>query len=168
MFLLINILHLPFEFLYLNYSNPKWFQFITCLFCHASYAHLSGNLFLLYVFGRLIEEEEKITGIMVSYFVCGIGAGAIDYILSDKSGAALGASGAVFGLFVVAMLIKFKMKFTNILDLLIIVPFVFMHVTHEVSKLGANDRIGHDVHLYGALIGGLLILGLHFLKKRMK
>ncbi|KAG9458781.1 hypothetical protein H6P81_003289 [Aristolochia fimbriata] len=44
--------------LYLYHAYPEWFQFITAAFCHASWNHLSINLFFLYIFGKLVEEEE--------------------------------------------------------------------------------------------------------------
>lgn len=30
--------------LYLNHSAPRWWQFITCAFCHGTWQHLSSNL----------------------------------------------------------------------------------------------------------------------------
>jgi membrane associated rhomboid family serine protease len=37
--------------LYLHHVHPQWWQWVTSIFCHASWAHLSGNIFFLYVFG---------------------------------------------------------------------------------------------------------------------
>jgi hypothetical protein len=48
---------LPVSKLYLNHWSPKWYQFLTSAFCHASWQHLSGNAFLLLIFGRNVEEE---------------------------------------------------------------------------------------------------------------
>ena len=59
------------QMLMLAHYKPQWYQFITSIFCHATWQHLSGNLFLLYIFGKLVEEEEGVTGVVVTYFVCG-------------------------------------------------------------------------------------------------
>ncbi len=48
---------LPVSKLYLNHWSPRWYQFLTSAFCHASWQHLSGNAFLLLIFGRNVEEE---------------------------------------------------------------------------------------------------------------
>jgi membrane associated rhomboid family serine protease len=58
-FFLDHILHFNLVFLYLDHSNPQWYQLITSLFCHVGWEHLSGNLFFLYIFGKLIEEQES-------------------------------------------------------------------------------------------------------------
>ena len=53
LFLMDHVLHLPYmRMLYLNHVHPQWWQFVTSIFCHASWAHLSSNIFFLYIFGR--------------------------------------------------------------------------------------------------------------------
>lgn len=46
----------------------------SCAFCHAGWEHLSNNLFLLFVFGRIVEEEEGAAGVWTSYLLSAIGA----------------------------------------------------------------------------------------------
>lgn len=43
--------------LYLHHSQPHWWQYLTAAFCHASWQHISGNAFMLLIFGRIVEEE---------------------------------------------------------------------------------------------------------------
>lgn len=59
--------------LYLNHQAPQWWQFLTCTFCHASWQHLSSNIFFLYIFGKAVEEEEGAFGVWFSYLVTGCG-----------------------------------------------------------------------------------------------
>ena len=40
---------------YLSLLNASRWQFLTHAFCHGSYEHLSGNLFNLVVFGKLVR-----------------------------------------------------------------------------------------------------------------
>lgn len=167
-FLLINILHMPLTNMYLNTEHFKWYQFFTALFCHMNYMHLSGNMFFLYIFGRLIEEEEGFFGLMVSYFTCGVGANICYLLFSSKEGYLLGASGAIFGLFSIAMMIKFKPKFFNILEILILAPFVLSSIKSEISMLDSVTNVAHNAHLFGALIGVLLILSLRYLTHKQK
>jgi hypothetical protein len=83
--LLINValfvadqwLHVGFvKSLYLNHMHPHWWQFVTSIFCHANWAHLSGNIFFLYVFGKIVEEEEGAFGVWFSYLFTGGRRGA--------------------------------------------------------------------------------------------
>ena len=59
--------------LYLFNAHPRWWQFITSAFCHGSFEHLSGNMFMLYVFGKIVEEEEGVAGVWVTYIICSLG-----------------------------------------------------------------------------------------------
>ena len=45
----------------------------SCAFCHVGWEHLSNNLFLLFVFGRIVEEEEGAAGVWVSYLLSAVG-----------------------------------------------------------------------------------------------
>ena len=60
--------------LYLNHQQPHWWQFLTNSFCHANWAHLSSNMFGLYVFGRSVEEDEGGGAVWLTYIVCALGA----------------------------------------------------------------------------------------------
>ena len=59
--------------LYLHTRNPQWWQFITAAFCHYSWDHLSSNLFMLYTFGKIVEEEEGAAAVWLTYIVCALG-----------------------------------------------------------------------------------------------
>jgi membrane associated rhomboid family serine protease len=142
--------------LYLPLDGASLYQYVTSTFCHGSWMHLSGNMFFLYLFGKLVEEEEGTLGVLVSYLVTGIGANIISEVfLSD--GLALGASGAVFGLFVVSVLIKLKWSVRSIIEALILGQFVVVQVISEARSLGENDGIGHLAHVGGALTGAALV-----------
>ena len=47
---------------------------MTRSFCHADWQHLSGNLFLLYIFGRSVEDDEGGLAVWITYLVCALGA----------------------------------------------------------------------------------------------
>lgn len=73
-FVLDHSFHLPqIRMLYLDHIGPKWWQFITSSFCHASWQHLSSNTFLLYVFGKIVEEEEGMWGVWWTYLITAAG-----------------------------------------------------------------------------------------------
>lgn len=165
LFVLINLLGLPLQFLYLNHSNPIWFQFITSMFCHANWAHLSGNMFSLYVFGKIVEEEEGVLGVVVSYLVTGLGASLLSWLLLPSNVVSLGASGAVFGLFAISVLVKISWSWRRIIEVLILGQFVISQVVSQVQNLNAQDGVNRIAHLGGAAVGVALIVGLYQVTK---
>ena len=73
--------------------NLMWVQFLTSAFCHHDFNHLSSNAFMLYVFGRIVEEEEGAPGVWGTYLVCALGEFNSSRILPSFTGAAgLGSS----------------------------------------------------------------------------
>lgn len=167
LFIADHVLGIPWiKSLYLNHAHPAWYQFFTAMFCHASWAHLSGNLFFLYIFGKLVEEEEGIIGIISSYLVCGLGASLMSWLFNHGPIYSLGASGAVFGLFVVSVLIKLSWNWRKLLEVLILGQFVIGRVFFEFGQTGIQDGVDHIAHLGGAMVGVALIMGLMRLERK--
>ncbi len=164
------MLHLPLvsHALYLHHRAPHWWQFVTSTFCHGSWDHLSGNLFFLLIFGKSVEEEEGAGGVWAAYTLCGAGASLASYLLlpSVSHGAAvtsLGASGAVFGLFAVSVLVKLSWDWRKLLESFILGGFVLERFWGEVSMTTRGGAVGasgvnHLAHIAGALCGVLLIV----------
>jgi len=153
--------------LYLNSAHPQWWQFVTCTFCHFDWAHLSQNAFFLLVFGKLVEEEEGWFGLWASYLLCGVGGALASHLLGGGHGYSLGASGAVFGLFTISVLLKLQLSIWKILEFVILGQFVLTQVMTEVAHQAAvtggkaiagSVTISHVAHLGGALVGVMLVL----------
>ena len=154
--------------LLLSHLRPQWYQFLTCIFSHMTWQHLSSNLFFLYIFGKLVEEEEGGLGVVMTYVVCGVGGAAASLLLGPKHALSLGASGAVFGLFVVSVLVKLSFNPRKLIESAILGQFVYQQVANEVRMqagrhgakqvMAGGSQISHVAHLAGALAGVLLIL----------
>lgn len=163
-FVLDHQFHLPqIQRLYLDHIAPKWWQFITCSFCHGSWAHLSSNTFLLYVFGKIVEEEEGLWGVWFTYVITAVGASVASYFLQPKASISLGASGAVFGLFAVSVLVKLSFNLKKLIECGILGQFVIKQLLQEAMSMKAGStviaghRVGHVAHLGGALAGVVLV-----------
>lgn len=153
--------------LYLYHNRPDWYQFITSTFCHLNWNHLSSNLFFLYIFGKLVEEEEGNFALWLSYIFTGAGANLVSWLVLPRNAVSIGASGAVFGLFAVSVLVKMSFDWRKILEVLILGQFVVervMEAAQSSAMLGGSARggyavqnVNHVAHLSGALIGVLLI-----------
>jgi len=151
----------------LSHWAPQWWQFITAAFVHANWEHLLGNAFSLLVFGRMVEEEEGAFGVWTTYLICGIGGNVASYVSAPYTRTlSLGASSAVFGLFMVGVLAKLRPSAKRLLEAVILGSFVVKQVLQEVSMVSsgksglvaAGMSVGHWAHLGGAAAGVLLVL----------
>ncbi|KAM6594805.1 hypothetical protein CsatA_002508 [Cannabis sativa] len=153
--------------LYLYHSFPEWYQFLTATFCHGSWNHLSSNLFFLYIFGKLVEEEEGNFALWLSYILTGVGANIVSWLILPRNAVSIGASGAVFGLFTISVLVKMSWDWRKILEVLILGQFVVEKVMDAAQASTAisgafrggssMSSINHIAHLSGALVGVMLV-----------
>ncbi|GBF93629.1 hypothetical protein Rsub_06351 [Raphidocelis subcapitata] len=171
LFVADHVLRLPLGSLYLNHAHPQWWQWVTHAFCHANFGHLSGNLFNLCVFGKLVEETEGAFGLVFTYLACALGAAAVSVftqpaIVHGAVSVSLGASGAIFGLFMVSVLARISWDPRRLLEGLILGWFVVRQVVGEAAAQASGGlsigglAVGHIAHLGGALAGVLLVLAL--------
>ena len=56
--------------------------------------------------GKLVEEEEGSFAVWLSYLFTGVGANLVSWLILPRTVVSVGASGAVFGLFAVSVLVK--------------------------------------------------------------
>ncbi|XP_024029943.1 rhomboid-like protein 11, chloroplastic isoform X2 [Morus notabilis] len=117
--------------LYLYHGYPEWYQFLTATFCHADWRHLSSNLFFLYIFGKLVEEEEGNFGLWLSYILTGVGANLVSWLILPRNAVSIGASGAVFGLFTISVFVKMSWDWRKILEVFILGQFVVERVRYS-------------------------------------
>ena len=141
------------------------YQFITYMFLHANFEHIFFNMFALWMFGRVLEQELGSRRFLTYYFVCGIGAALIQLatvlLTSEYHVQLMGASGAVMGL-----LLAFGVLHPNERILLLIPPipikakwFVIIYGVVELmlGSTGFGGHIAHFAHVGGMLWGlGLL------------
>jgi len=150
----------------LSHWHPKPWQFVTAAFVHANWEHLFGNAFSLLVFGRMVEEEEGALGLWLTYLVCGVSGNVASYISSPGSASlSLGASSAVFGLFIVGVLTKMRPSIKRLMEAAILGSYVVKQVLQEVhivasgkSMAAGGMSVGHWAHLGGAAAGVVLVL----------
>ncbi|XP_021819259.1 rhomboid-like protein 11, chloroplastic [Prunus avium] len=156
-----------FKMLYLYHNWPTWYQFLTATFCHANWNHLSSNLFFLYIFGKLVEEEEGNFALWLCYILTGVGANLVSWLVLPRNAVSVGASGAVFGLFTISVLVKMSWDWRKILEVLILGQFVIEKVMEAAQASTALSgpfgggsslmNVNHIAHLSGALVGVFLV-----------
>lgn len=134
-------------------------QLFTYMFMHASIDHIFFNMFALWMFGNTLENYWGSRRFLFYYFVCGVGAGIINALVSY--GLTVGASGAVYGI-----LLAFGMMFPNEkIYIYFLLPlkakwFVGIYAAIELFEgvFRSYDGIAHFAHLGGMIFGLILIL----------
>ena len=163
-FVLDKLLHLPFtRSLYLYHAGWAWWQPLTSVFCHASRSHLSGNIFLLLLFGRSVEDEFGGFGLLLAFAFCGVVANLCSLLLLPSSVVSIGASGAVFGLFTVSVLSRLTLRdfdWRKLVEVTVLGEFVVGKMLSEMqtAATGGVAGVNHVAHLTGAGAGVLLVV----------
>lgn len=162
------------EWLILQFDQINPIQWITGSFMHGDLMHLLGNMFFLWAFGMVIEG--KVGPLMFSgiYFLITLIDGAAVqipmYVLSGESGA-LGASGVIFGLMMIAVIWApenemdcfywFFIVFGTAEIRIIALGGFFIGLQLLFLFLGGFGMSSEMLHMVGALIGapiGFLML----------
>jgi membrane associated rhomboid family serine protease len=161
------------------------YQIATHMFAHANILHILFNMYVLWMFGRILENVWGAKRFLLFYLICGVGAAAlhlaIQYFrcqellsvyladpndpriaaLSSAIAPALGASGAKMGL-----LAAFAYLFPNTELYVMFIPIplkakwvVLAYVAYDLfGGLRDADNVAHFAHLGGALTGFILVL----------
>ncbi|RKY26476.1 MAG: hypothetical protein DRP83_04195 [Planctomycetota bacterium] len=80
--------------LMLDPDLPHLWQFFSCMFLHAGWAHLLGNMIFLWVFGNAVNDKLGQVGYLAFYLGGGVFAG-LGYLVLSGNAPVLGASGAI-------------------------------------------------------------------------
>ncbi len=151
------------------HSLAIW-QFATYMFLHGNFFHILFNMFVLWIFGAEVESNWGTRPFLKFYFITGIGAGVINFLVMWLAGLhtlTIGASGAIYGV-IIAFALIFPERYITLL-ILFVLP-VTMKAKHlaglmavisvfaGVSNLfGGGDGVAHFAHLGGMLIGYLYL-----------
>lgn len=158
----------------INHPEFRPYQVATHMFAHSTYTeqgnivffHILFNMFGLYMFGRILENVWGPKKFLFFYLACGVGAAvshlAMQYFMGGNA-AAVGASGAVMGIFV-----AFAYLFPNTELMIIPIPFpikakwvaivyILIDLFGGIGQL-KGDNIAHFAHLGGALTGFIILI----------
>lgn len=127
------------------------YRLVTCMFLHAGIMHIVLNMYSLYIIGPRVEDFFGKWKYLLIYFLSGISASLLSIGLNGDI-IAVGASGAIFGLF--GALIYFGYSYRGYIGAMVksqIVPVVLYNLVIGFFIPGI-DIWGH----VGGLIGGLM------------
>lgn len=127
-------------------------ELITGTFLHSPMnpLHLLGNVLALYAFGTVVERVVGSMLLGLIYFSSALGGSLAVVALSDPFGATVGASGAIYGLFGAAIIIRIVSR-----------QWPLYEVAALVLNLGLSltvPTISWQAHV-GGLVTGLVVSG---------
>ena len=142
-----------------TYFKP--YQLVTHMFAHGGFFHLLFNMFVLWMFGTMLERSWGPKRFFIFYFACGLAAGVAHLLLQNVP--AVGASGAIMGLFA-----AFAYLFPNTQLIIFPIP-VPIKAKYAVALMAAIDLFGgvypaaggniaHFAHLGGLAMGFILVI----------
>ena len=127
---------------------------VTAAFLHGDFMHIAFNMYALYLFGPPLERDVGSPAFAAMYVASAIAGGAAYYLLVPF-GFAVGASGAIFGLFGAFLVASYRGRHTQVgrasLRQLLILLGINL-VIGFVPGLG----IAWQAHLGGLLAGALI------------
>ena len=133
-------------------------QLFTYLFLHGGVFHLVFNMLALWMFGSPLESDWGTRRFLRYYFICGVGAGLFDLVLSLILGGGrptIGASGAIYG-----VLLAFGVCYpeqTVLMNFLFPIKAKYMVAIYAAialySSLGVNSGVSNIAHLGGMAVG---------------
>lgn len=153
---------------YLVYHKKQWYRVVSHGFVHADWVHLFVNMFVLFSFGKSVENifsQLAVNGIILSpkisylilYFTAMILA-TIPSIIKQKDNHwynSVGASGAVSAVIFTSIFFQplAPLYFFAVIPIPgIVFGILYLGYTHYMSRKG-GDNINHDAHFIGAIFG---------------
>jgi membrane associated rhomboid family serine protease len=137
-------------------DGGEWWRIVTSGFLHANLIHLGLNMFLLYVLGQVLEPAIGSARFLAIYLVSLIAGSAGALLLEDPYRFTIGASGAIFGIFVATIIIAMHRGFTQVVQQLgfwLVLNLVF---TFSVDGISVGGHLGG---LAGGAVAALLVVG---------
>jgi membrane associated rhomboid family serine protease len=154
-FLLAHSL-VPQRFLAGYTDGQEWLTILTSMFLHGGVAHVVGNCWFLWIFGKNVEDRLGSFRYLLLYLLAGVAAAALQTAMSLHSTLPmLGASGAISGV-LGAYLVLFPTAwiFTLVPWVVPVVPlpaFVLLIVWFALQALNGVGSLVHDAAAHGGV-----------------
>jgi TonB-dependent SusC/RagA subfamily outer membrane receptor len=132
----------------------EWWRLFTSLFIHAGFIHLFSNMFALFFIGLILEPVIGKKTFAYSYVVAGIIAGITSLWWHDHE-VSVGASGAIFGLYGIFLVLLITKSVTKDLSKIFLTSTILFIGYNLV--IGLEDGLVDNAAHIGGLLTGLLI-----------
>lgn len=137
-------------------ASGDWWRVITPGFMHLGIIHIALNMYLLYVLGRMIEPELGPVQ-MLAVYVTSLLAGSLGAIILEPTTPSAGASGAIFGLMGMALVIARSRQIREAVQQIGMLVILNLVVTFGYSGISKGAHLGG---LLGGVICGFILFEL--------
>ena len=134
----------------------EWWRLITPVLLHSTitFSHILFNMWALWVLGPRLEQSAGSGPFLALYLATAAAGGALAFHLGNIDDQAVGASGAIFGLFGVWLLSAYRSRHTGT-GRAMLNQFGFLLLINAMIPL-VFPQVSWQAHL-GGLAGGVLI-----------
>jgi rhomboid protease GluP len=129
----------------------EWYRLLSPVLLHYEFMHIAFNMMSLYVFGRYVERIFGTGRFLLIYWLSGLAGSLASFAWTENS--ALGASGAIFGLF--GALLAFG-RYDRKTFAMTIGSAIYGMVAINLIIGFILPKVGYMGHI-GGLVGGYLV-----------
>ncbi len=136
-------------------TGGEWWRIISSGFLHGGLIHLGLNMFVLFILGQVLEPAIGTVRFVAVYLVALVAGAVGALIMSDPFTFTVGASGAIYGLFIATIVIarqRGQMQVVQQLAFWLVLNLVF---TFAASNISVGGHLGGIV---GGAIGALIVV----------
>jgi len=137
-------------------TGGEWWRIVTSGFLHGGLIHLALNMFVLFILGQVLEPAIG-TARFVGLYLVALLAGAVGaLIMSDPFTFTVGASGAIYGLFIATIIVARQRGMTDVVQQLAFWLIINLVFTFAASNISVGGHIGGII---GGAIAALIVIG---------
>jgi rhomboid protease GluP len=146
-------------------EKGQWWRLVSGMFLHGGIMHLFMNMVSLYLCGMFLEKLVGTRKYIFAYFIAGIAAGLFSAWWHTKPVVAVGASGAIFGLYGVLLALIMRKVLDRALNKVLL---TLLACTAGYSLLiGAlSQGVDNSAHIGGLVCG--FVVGLVYAGRMVK
>jgi membrane associated rhomboid family serine protease len=136
-------------------ADGQWYRLISNTFLHEpglsgiGPAHIIFNMWALIVVGPSLERLLGRVRFLAVYLISGLAGSVLFYLLASPTNSALGASGAIFGLFGAWFVVSRRLRLDSR-------AIVFLIVINLVISFAFGSAIAWQAHVGGLVAGAAL------------
>ncbi len=147
------VVRLPTGFEAVGVADGEWYRLITGGFLHGGLMHIGFNMYVLWILGKQLEPAIGRVAFGAVY-ATSLLAGAFGVMLLDPGALTVGASGAVFGMFGLALVAQWARGINPMDTGLGGIILLNLGITFVIPNISIGGHLGG---LIGGAIAGLLI-----------
>jgi membrane associated rhomboid family serine protease len=141
----------------------EYYRIVTSGFMHSGFLHIAFNMYALWIMGNMLEPALGRLRFGLVYLV-GLLAGSVGALIIEPNALAVGASGAIFGLFATAFVAQRAVGINPWQSGIGITIALNLVITFGIPHISKGGHIGGLVG--GALVGYILIEGPKIVRNR--